>query len=265
MLQAVAAEEPFERSIAPDSVLGVVSDGEGAQLGLDERGGVERLLVAGARRRLASAAAAVTRKPKRVPVEPALVAEPAQRVESKLGQSRPAERIAADEECLRQPRVVVAELVLEPAPVLRAGALVGPGELLDEPFEPPRARRLEPVGVEAGEAEHGIGGRAQGNVIAERADETIEEVPRRSHDGGYPCRGEDVPERPDRASHMVANVRFVQPATVVTLTLRRHRRFRRQHVKECEPAVEFDVQTCSSPRSASASETTASRATSSTQ
>ena len=75
-------------------MLGLVRDSEGAQLGFDERGGVERLLVAGARRRLASAAAAVTRKPKRVLVEPALVAEPAQRLESKLGELRPAERVA---------------------------------------------------------------------------------------------------------------------------------------------------------------------------
>jgi hypothetical protein len=58
LLQAVAAEEPLERSDRSDSVLGVVSDGEGAQLGFDERGCVERLLVAGARRRLASATAA---------------------------------------------------------------------------------------------------------------------------------------------------------------------------------------------------------------
>ena len=81
LLQAVAAQEPLERSNRPDSVLGLVSDSEGTQLGFDERGGVERLLVAGARRRLASAAAVVTRKPERVLVEPALVAEPAQRLE----------------------------------------------------------------------------------------------------------------------------------------------------------------------------------------
>jgi hypothetical protein len=59
-------------------VLSLVRDGEGAQLGFDKRRGVERLLVAGARRTLASAAAAVTREPEGAFVEPALVAEPAQ-------------------------------------------------------------------------------------------------------------------------------------------------------------------------------------------
>ena len=94
LLQAVAAQEPLERANCPDAVLGVVGDSEGAQLGFDERGGVERLLVAGARRRLASAAAVVPRKPERVLVEPALVAEPAQRLEPKLGELRPVERVA---------------------------------------------------------------------------------------------------------------------------------------------------------------------------
>src|SRR6478752_9624671 len=130
LLQAVAAQEPLECSNCPDAVLGVVSDSEGTQLGFDERGGVERLLVAGAWRRLASAAAVVPRKPERVLVEPALVAEPAQRLERTLGELRPVESVRTDEECLRQPRVVVAELILEPAPILRAGALIGFGELL---------------------------------------------------------------------------------------------------------------------------------------
>ena len=61
--------------------------------------------------------AAVTLKPECVLVEAALVAQPAQRVESKLGQVWPAERVGAAQECLRQSRVVVCELVFEPAPV----------------------------------------------------------------------------------------------------------------------------------------------------
>ena len=118
---------------APCSLL--AGDGEGAQLGFDQRGGVERLLVAGARRGLASAAAAVTREPECGLVEAALVAQPAQRVESKLGQVGPVERVGAAQECLRQARVVVRELVFEPAPVLRGVVLVRVGELGDEPFE----------------------------------------------------------------------------------------------------------------------------------
>ena len=74
LLQAVASQEPFERSRRPESVLGRVGDGESAQLRLDECRGVDGLLVAGARRTLASAASAVTRKPERVSVEPAFIA-----------------------------------------------------------------------------------------------------------------------------------------------------------------------------------------------
>ena len=47
LLQTVAPKEPLERANRPDSVLGFVGDSEGAQLGFDERSGVERLLVAG--------------------------------------------------------------------------------------------------------------------------------------------------------------------------------------------------------------------------
>ena len=80
-LQAVAAQEPFEGASRADSVLGFVRAGERGQLRLDERGGVERLLVALPRCRLASAASAVPGKPASRAVEPALVAEPAQRLE----------------------------------------------------------------------------------------------------------------------------------------------------------------------------------------
>jgi len=95
LLQAVAAQKPLERSNRPDPVFSSVSDGEGSQLGFDERGGVERLLVARSRCRLASAAAVVTVKAERVLVEPALVAEPAERLESTLGELRPVERESA--------------------------------------------------------------------------------------------------------------------------------------------------------------------------
>ena len=76
--QAVAAEEPLECPDRAGAVLCRARDREGAQLGLNERGRIERLLVSGPRRGLASAAAAVTRKPKCIGVEAALVTQPAQ-------------------------------------------------------------------------------------------------------------------------------------------------------------------------------------------
>src|SRR5581483_1033799 len=106
-LQPVAAEEPFECADRAGAVLGLTRDGEGAQLGLDERGRIERLLVAHARRRLASPTATVTREPECLRVEAALVAQPAQRVEAEPGEVGPVERTGAAEECLRQARVVV--------------------------------------------------------------------------------------------------------------------------------------------------------------
>ena len=56
LLQAVAAQEPLERANRSSSMLGLVSDSEGNQLRFDERRGVERLLIAGARRGLATPA-----------------------------------------------------------------------------------------------------------------------------------------------------------------------------------------------------------------
>ena len=61
LAQPVAAEEPFERLDRPAPVLAVARDGERSQLGLDERCSVDRLLVAGTRRRLAPAASEMTR------------------------------------------------------------------------------------------------------------------------------------------------------------------------------------------------------------
>ena len=121
---------------------------------------------------------------------------------------------AADQR-LREPRVVVAELVLEPAPVLRSGAAVRVGELLDEALEQTFGFRVEPVGVEARETEHRVGGRSQADVPGECRDEPCEQVACRNDDGGDPCGGEDLAERPDGAADVVADVWLVEPATVV--------------------------------------------------
>ena len=50
--EPVAPEEPLERALRAGAVLGIAGDGERRELRLDERGRVERLLVARARRRL---------------------------------------------------------------------------------------------------------------------------------------------------------------------------------------------------------------------
>src|SRR5581483_3781150 len=53
------------------------------------------------------------------------------------------------------------------------------------------------------------------DVAGKRADEPVEEIACRSHDGGNPRRGEDVPDRPDRATDVITDVRLVEPPTVV--------------------------------------------------
>ena len=109
-VQAVAPEKPLERVPRANAVLCLVRDGEGHELGLDEGGGVERLLVAVAGSRLAAAASAVTRQAKEVVLQAALVAEPPQRLEAELDQVVAAERGGSSQERLRQARVVVAQL-----------------------------------------------------------------------------------------------------------------------------------------------------------
>ncbi len=49
LLEAVSTEEPSEGMSGPDPVARVARDREGGKLGLDEAGGVDRLLVARAR------------------------------------------------------------------------------------------------------------------------------------------------------------------------------------------------------------------------
>ena len=80
-LEAVAAEEPVERPRARDAVLGLAGDGERCELGLDERGCVERLLVAAAGRGLVACRPRV-RSAAACPRRARLVAEPAERLEA---------------------------------------------------------------------------------------------------------------------------------------------------------------------------------------
>src|SRR4051794_30390676 len=78
LAEPVTAEEPFERLDRAAPVLAVARDGERGQLGLDERSGVDRLLVAGARRKFAPAPAVMPRKLESISVEAALIAKPLQ-------------------------------------------------------------------------------------------------------------------------------------------------------------------------------------------
>ena len=106
-LQAVASEEPLECPRGSRSVTVRARDRECGDLRLDERSRVERLLVAVAGGGFASTPAVMARQPQEPAVEAALVAEPAERLQPDPGQIVPAERLAAVDQRLRQPRVVV--------------------------------------------------------------------------------------------------------------------------------------------------------------
>ena len=122
---------------------------------------------------------------------------------------------AADDERLGEPRVVVCEAVLEPQPRTCCRLAVGGGELFDEPFEQHSRVVVETIGIEAREAENGVGGRPQRDVHAERRHECVEKRPRRARESRDPGGREDLTERPDRSADMVADMRLVQPASVV--------------------------------------------------
>ncbi len=157
----------------------------------------------------------MARQPQRPGIEAALVAEPGEGLQSELDEIVAVERDAAADQRLRQARVVVGELVLEPAPVVRGRVAVRVGELLGQALEQAKRLGREPVGVDARQAEDRVGGRPQRHVAGKRAHEALEQVAHRHDDSGDPCRSEDLPERPDGAAHVVADVRLVEPAPVV--------------------------------------------------
>ena len=100
-------------------------------------------------------------------------------------------------------------------PAARGVALVAVRKLVDQALEQVPSRPIESIRIEAREAEHRVCRCSQGHVAGERADETPQEVARRSDDGGSPRRRKELPERPDRAAEVIADVRFVEPAPVV--------------------------------------------------
>jgi hypothetical protein len=196
-------------------VLRLAGHGERRQLGLDERRGVERLLVA-RRSRLAAAAAAMPRQHQRPAVQAGFVAEPAQRLQADLDHVLAAERDTAGDQGMGESRVVVGQLVLEPGPVSGCACLVCRDERSDDALEQQPRGRAAPVGIEAGQPERGVRARSQRRLrLRQRADERVEQASRRDDDGGRPRRLEDLAERPDRAPDVVADMRRIEPAPVV--------------------------------------------------
>ena len=115
-VEPIAAQEPVERVARARSVLRVARRDECSELGLDERGRVERLLVPLAGRGLVAVSSMMPRQPQHAVVEAALVAQPCERLEPDRDVGRSSERRSSDDERLGEPRVVVCETVLEPQP-----------------------------------------------------------------------------------------------------------------------------------------------------
>ena len=186
--ETVAPEEPLECALRAGAVLGIAGDGKCSQLGLDERGGVERLLVACAGGGLVATAPLVAGQPQQPVGEPRFVAEPRKRLEAGCDGLLALERGAAEDQRVRQARVVVGERVLEPAPTVVRARLVRLLELGHAALEQLPCRILEPVGVEPCEAERRVGGRSNGELALERAHERCEQPLRRADDRRAPTR-----------------------------------------------------------------------------
>src|SRR5205085_806627 len=74
--EAVPTEKPLEGALGPDSMLDLSGDGVGRELRLDERRGVERLLVPLPRRRVVPIASLVAGQAQHPLGQAALVTEP---------------------------------------------------------------------------------------------------------------------------------------------------------------------------------------------
>ena len=193
----------------------VARDGERRELRLDERRRIERLLVARSRACFATQTATVPGQPQHAARKTALVTEPRQAGETGRGRLWAVEGDAAEDQRLRQTRVVVPERVLEPEPALARGSRVGLLEQRHAAGEQLSRGRLEAVAIETRQAESGVRRGAQRQLVLERADERCEHPPRRFDERGHPRRREHVAERPDRTADVVADVRVVEPAPVV--------------------------------------------------
>ena len=184
---------------ARDAVLGSPRDRERGELRLDERGRVERLLVAAARRRLAPAPPVVAGQPqhRRRRARTRRRASAATRARGRPGR-RGRARCRRDQR-LREPRVVVGELVLEPAPV------VGRRRARTRRRAGRRAARAAPArrGSSRSASRRERPSTAYAAVRSETSPSSaptsaVEQPPRRVDDGRDPRGREDLAERPDR-------------------------------------------------------------------
>ena len=194
-VEAVPPEEPVERRAGADGVLRVAAGGERGQLGLDERAGVERLLVAvarcaarrdaGPRGRPAAASRRRARTRRR-----ASAATPGP---TSTASSRPS-RAPPDDQRVRQAGVVVGQAILEPAPVRIGLRPVRLEQLLDEALEQRAGAGLEPVGIEPREPDARVRRGAQRDLAVERVDEVAEHPSGRDDDARRPGGGQHLAE-----------------------------------------------------------------------
>ena len=119
-VEPVPAEEPVEGALGTGTVLGLARDPERSQLGLDERGCVERLLVAEPRRRLVA-------MPPLWPGSRSMSSASPHSSPSQASDSSPSDTSVSRPRAVpptikrvREARVVVAEVVLEPPPAVGA-------------------------------------------------------------------------------------------------------------------------------------------------
>ena len=261
--EPIPSEEPTNAHFARASVNAVAVDRERRQLGLDERGRVERLLVAKPRCGLVAPPAEVPRQPEHARSQAAFVAEPRQRGEPELDRFRPSKGGTSDEQRLRESRIVVRQRFLEPVPfvirVLRVRVLFHAAVQERAPVV------VEPVRVEPGEAERRVGGSAMGDLAVERLQERLDQSLCGVDERRRPGSRENLAERQDRAPNVVADVRRVEPAPVVAHEVPHACSAfvaciveeRDRAVQNCRPAAPV--------RRSMPSATTARRATSSTQ
>ncbi len=202
--ELVAAEEPLERAHGLPPVPILTGRHLGFDEGLDQRGGVQRLLVAllGPRRgRLARVPPAVADEPDGLGVHSALGRVPVEGLESAAEQGQVAQPTAGGDQRLRQPGVVVGEHVLEPDPAGLPTTVEPPGEPTSEARQGVAQRRRQSRQVRPGEAENRERHLARAAGAAQGAAHLRHPVEAAGH-----------AESPDRPSQVVAVVRPVQPA-----------------------------------------------------
>ena len=209
-VEAVVTEEPIERGLCTHGVLRVAGSRERGQLRRDDRGGVEGLLVPTARRGFTPPATSVAGQAQHSLGKARLVSEPPQRLQARRRQIRSAERHPAADQGVREARVVVAERILEPAPLRRGMRLERRRQFVPDPLEQPQPRRRPPVRIQTRQSERGVGARPQRYVSPERADDCVEQASGRPDDSGYPGGGRGcrrAPTRSGRRDHRDADRR----------------------------------------------------------